>query len=248
MPSPFRTPEQAAKETAAKQAKLAEQAAGLISEGEGLSDKEKGQVIASSQPAPLPQAPSLHDELNKVLGPAVNTKTKVESKTVDEVDLSNLDETTLLKYPIEAKYLNDDAAVSLKPRSSTIVLRWCYFNSGMIRDAKDKVTATNMGRYKHMGFEFASVEDIEGGEDALIEGIIDDGGKIFNYDTVLMKVDKIRLMGHYKKNLLKSLSDMDRSLNKAANQAKGEVTQTTAYQKAMALHPQAKVDFYSPVE
>lgn len=168
----------------------------------------------------------------------------IVSKAANEIDLDKLDESTLLKYPIIAKSLADSAMVVIKPKSNTVVLRWVYFNLGLVRGTQDKVSATNVGRYKFMGFEFATVADIEGGEDALVEGIIDDGGKIINYDTVLMKVDKLRLMGHYKKNLLDSISKVDGALGRAVKSAQGEVQQTSEYQKAMATHPQARIEFF----
>jgi hypothetical protein len=174
-------------------------------------------------------------------------KTVVSSKAMSEAELNDLDETTLMKYPIEAKALNDDGMMLLKPKSSSIVFRWAYYNNGILTRA-DKTTAVNVGRYKYWGFDFATVDDIEGGEAALTDSIVDDGGKIVNYDTVLMKVDKIRLMGHYKKNLLQSLSNVDNSLGKAIKQAEGDIVQTTGYQRAIGTHPQAKIEFYSPVE
>jgi len=246
MPSPFRTP---AAKAADKEQKLADMAAHLVAESEVLTDDQKGQVIASSSEDKKPDASnvSLKDALNGVLGNAKNTKSPVQASNSDEIDLEDLDETTLLKYPIAAKYLNDSAMVRIKPLNSALAFRWVYFNNGMIKDNQDKVSANNVGRYKHWGFEFASIEDIEGGGDALVEGIIDDGGKIINYDTVLMKIDKIRLMGHYKKNLLKSISDMDSSLGKAAKTAEGDLVQSGAYRKAMASHPQAKIEFFSTV-
>jgi len=121
-------------------------------------------------------------------------KSTVQSTTSDKINLDDLDETTLMKYPIVAKSLNDDAATKLKPKSSSIVLRWCYYANGPVKSANStNVNASNIARYRHWGFDFATLDDIEGGEDALTEGIIDDGGKILNYDTVLMKWIKFGL-------------------------------------------------------
>ena len=221
---------------------LAKQAAVAVSEEAKLTNEEAAKVIAASVEVDLGQ------ELNKVLGVAKNTKSPVETKFADEIDLNDLDETTLMKYPIVAKSMNDEASQTMKPKDSSIVFHWCYFNNGMFAGDKDKVSAVNVGRYKRWGFDFATVNDLEGGEDALTDGIIDDNGKIINYDTVLMKVDKIRLMSHYKKNLLSSLLKVDNALGRAVKEAEGSMIQSGEYGKAMATHPQAKIEFYSPAE
>jgi hypothetical protein len=235
----------------AQAATLAAQAVDAIAESEGLTGAEA--VKAAAVPV-VTDNPNLNDALNKVLGPATNTKTpkkpevEVKSRTLSEADLERLDETTLMDYPIEARSLGDDASQLIKPVDSSKALRWVYFNNGMTPNGRDKVTAMNVGRYKKWGFEFCRVEDIVGGEDALVDSIIDDGGKIINYDTVLMKIDKIRLMGHYKKNLLNSMDKVDNALGRAVRSAEGELAQTSAYSKAMATHPGAKIEFFSPAE
>ncbi len=232
--NPFRTPP--SKQT--KEEVLAAEAAKEVAAAEHLSDEEASKILDQVVKAEATAAAKVIKEKPPV----------VEAKTTDEIDLDDLNETTLMKYPIIAKSLNDDATMTLKPKSSAILFRWAYYNNGVLTSSKDKVTAINVGRYKHWGFDFASVDDVEGGENALVDSIVEDGGKIINYDTVLMKVDKIRLMGHYKKNLLQSLSNVDNSLGKAIKAAEGDVVQSTAYSKAMATHPQAKIEFYSPQE
>lgn len=211
-------------------AQLAEQALADVAEAEGLTNEEFAQMKPPTTPSAKP------------------TAKPVKTVSEGEIDFEDLDETTLLKYNIVAKSLNESAMVTLKPVDSSKALRWCYYNNGIVMSNKDKVTAINVGRYKNWGFEFATVNDIQGGEDALVEGIVEDGGKILNYDTVLMKVDKIRLMGHYKKNLLQSLDKVDNSLGRAIKGAEGDVQTSPGYQKARATHPQAKIEFYSPAE
>lgn len=215
-----------------------------LSEGEHLSNEDAVKV-ENIKVAPQP---SLAKELDKVLGKAKNSETKIESRTLSSEDLENLNETTLMDFPITAKSLNDDASQVLKPKDSSKALRWVYWNNGLIANSKDKTSAVNVGRYKRWGFEFAAVEDIQGGEDALVEGIIDDGGKIINYDTVLMIVDKIRLMSHYKKNLINSMDKVNNALGRAKKAAEGEVASSTAYSRTMATHPQAKIEFFSTTD
>lgn len=169
---------------------------------------------------------------------------EVEEK-VTRVNLDDLNETTLLKYPIEAKALNDAPMAIIKPKDSSIVFHWVFYDRASTGNSA-KVSAANIQRYKFWGFEFATLDDIEGGEEALGEGMIDDGASIINYDTVLMKVNKVRLMGHYKKNLLDSLMMTDASLVQAVKAAEADVKQSGMYKKAMATHPKAKIEFYSP--
>jgi len=208
----------------------------MLNLGKDVKDPVKASVAAQAASAVLAaEAPEL--------------KTKVTSKKADEINLDDLNETTLMKYPIVAKSLDDDAMVKLKPKDSSKTLRWCYFANGPVLSPNaQKINAVNISRYKRRGFDFATIEDIEGGEDALTEGIIDDGGRIINYDTVLMIIDKIRLMGHYKQGLQKSMSMVDNALGRAIKGAESELHSTNDYRKAMNTHPQAKIEFYSPAE
>lgn len=171
----------------------------------------------------------------------------LKEEPVSRVSFEELDETTLLKFPIEAKPLNDMPMAIIKPKDKSLSFRWVFYDRSAT-DNRRKVSSENIQRYKFWGFEFATLEDIEGGEEALGNGMIDDGGYITNYDTVLMKISKLRLMQHYKSGLLKSLKNTDGAMKEAIKTAENEVTQSGMYQKAMQAHPKAKIEFYSPVE
>lgn len=165
-------------------------------------------------------------------------------ETEPKVDLKDLDESTLLKYPIEAKMLNDAPMLQVKPVDSGLIFRWVY--CGALKT--DRQGSINVFKYKKMGFEFASVEDIQGGNDMLVDGMLEDGGKIHNFDTVLMKFSKIRLMGHYKANLLRSYDKVNNALKQAKSAAQTDIAGTAAYRNAMSTHPNAEVEFYSPTD
>jgi hypothetical protein len=173
----------------------------------------------------------------------VNPEQVVEETTIN---LDDLDESTLLKYPIIAKSLTEQPMAVIKPKDSSLVFHWVFYDRSTIGNLP-KISAQNLQRYRFWGFEFATIDDIEGGEEALGNGMINDGGQIINYDTVLMKINKIRLMGHYKKNLLRSLKNVDGSLAQAIKSAEMDVVQSGTYSKAMSSHPQATIEFYSPV-
>lgn len=167
-------------------------------------------------------------------------------KVEKEVNLDDLNESTLLKYPIVAKALNEAPMVLIKPKDSSVIFHWVFYDRSATGQTA-RVVAANVQRYKFWGFQFATIDDIQGGEEALADGMFDDGGQITNYDTVLMKIDKIRLMSHYKKNLLDSLIMTDGSLLKAIKSAENDVVQSGTYSKAMREHPKAKIEFYTPL-
>jgi len=164
-----------------------------------------------------------------------------------EINLDDLNETTLLKYPIIAKALNEAPMAIIKPKDSSVAFHWVFYDRSA-SGSTARVVAANVQRYKFWGFEFATLEDIAGGEEALGDGMIDDGGQITNYDTVLMKINKVRLMSHYKKNLLDSLMMVDEGLAHAIKAAEADIVQSGTYGKAMSSHPKAKIEFYSPLE
>jgi hypothetical protein len=211
----------------------------------------KGEVISSTKgpieekPVPSTLKEYVSAEVNDAEGFEQAPEQKEEKPT--RINLEDLNESTLLKYPIIAKSLNDAPMAVIKPKDSSLIFHWIYYDRTATGNSA-KVSAKNVQRYKFWGFEFASVQDVEGGEEALGDGMIDDGENIINYDTVLMKVNKVRLMQHYKKNLLDSLLMTDASLRQAILGAEQEVKNSGMYRKAMETHPKAKIEFYSPLE
>jgi hypothetical protein len=195
---------------------------------------------------PLAQGP-LEAMAEAEVADAEGFKEAPAEEEVVKINLDDLDETTLLKYPIIAKALNDAPMAIIKPKDSSVVFHWVFYDRSATGSTA-RVVAANVQRYKFWGFEFATLQDIEGGEEALGDGMIDDGGQITNYDTVLMKINKVRLMSHYKKNLLDSLMMVDQGLGKAIKAAEMDVVQSGTYGKAMSSHPKAKIEFYSPLE
>lgn len=193
---------------------------------------------------------SLEAEASALVNDAEGFKNAADSLAegpVTRVNIEELDETTLLKFPIEAKNLSDLPMAIIKPKDKNMAFRWVFFDRGAT-GSRQKVSSENMQRYKFWGFQLATIEDIEGGSEALGNGMIDDGGCVTNYDTVLMKIDKVRLMAHYKSGLIKSMKNLDGAMRQAAKAAEGDLTQSGAYHKAMSTHPKAKIEFYSPVE
>lgn len=170
----------------------------------------------------------------------------MDVRPVEKVNLEDLNESTLLKYPIVAKSLNDAPMAVIKPATSDICFHWVFYDRNATGNTA-KVVSQNLQRYRFWGFEFATLADIEGGEDALGEGMVDDG-KIINYDTVLMKINKVRLMQHYKSNLIQSLEMTNKALARAIRSAEADIKRTAQYRKAMEIYPQAKVEFYSPTD
>jgi hypothetical protein len=214
---------------------------GLFDKGPVASTTAGNKPVEAEKPIPS----TLKDYATGAVADAEGFKEPQQEEKATEIDLNDLNETTLLKYPIVAKALNDSPMAIIKPKDSSLVFHWVFYDRSATGNTA-KVSAANVQRYKFWGFEFATLDDIEGGEEALGEGMIDDGANIINYDTVLMKVNKIRLMGHYKRNLLDSLMMTDAALAKAVKSAENDVVQSGMYGKAMAKHPQAKIEFFSP--
>lgn len=214
---------------------------GLFDKGPIATTAQGNKPVEAEKPIPN----TLKEYAGDAVADAEGFKEKPKEEKVTKVDLNDLDETTLLKYPIQAKALNDAPMAVIKPKDSSVVFHWVFYDRAATGNTA-KVSAANIQRYKFWGFEFATLEDIEGGEEALGEGMIDDGANVINYDTVLMKINKIRLMGHYKKNLLDSLMMTDAALVRAIKSAEQDVVQSGMYGKAMANHPQAKIEFFTP--
>lgn len=173
--------------------------------------------------------------------PKASTLT-VETKTADEIDLDDLDETTLLKYNIEARSLEGMALMNLKPSHNDIVLRYCYYTG----NENDQTTRTNMARYKAWKFEFATIDDVQGGEAGLGDCYIDSANKIRYADVVLMKINKIRLMSHYKAGLLRSLNRVDLANMEATQMAETTFKTEPGYNVTKSRHPKADIEFYNP--
>ena len=167
-----------------------------------------------------------------------------EVKVETKVNLDDLNEATLLKYPIIAKALNDAPMAIIKPKTSDIVFHWVFYDRNATGQTA-RVVAQNVQRYRFWGFEFATLDDIEVGEEALADGMVD-SGQIINYDTVLMKINKVRLMAHYKNNLIQSLEMTNKALARAIRAAEHDVKTTQGFRKAMEIHPQARIDFFTP--
>jgi hypothetical protein len=214
---------------------------GLFDKGPVASTSTGNKPVEAEKPIPS----TLKDYAADQVADAEGFKEPQKEEKTTKVNLDDLNETTLLKYPIVAKTLNDSPMAIIKPKDSSLVFHWVFYDRSATGNTA-KVSAANVQRYKFWGFEFATLDDIEGGEESLGEGMIDDGANIINYDTVLMKINKIRLMGHYKKNLLDSLMMTDAALVKAIKSAENDVLQSGMYGQAMAKHPQAKIEFFSP--
>lgn len=175
--------------------------------------------------------------------PPKATTLSVESKTEDEIDLDDLNETTLLKYNIAAKSLEGAAIMDIKPSHNDIVLRYCYYTG----NNDDQVTRTNMARYKAWKYEFATIEDIKDGEQGLGDCYIDSTGKIRYADVVVMKINKIRLMSHYKAGLLRSLNRVDMANLEATQMAETTFKTEPGYNVTRNRHPKADIEFYNPM-
>jgi hypothetical protein len=185
-----------------------------------------------------PQKP-LPGATTKIAAPKAPIVDKVETLSEDDIDLDKLDESTLMKYDIKCKTLDNSAMMALKPSHNDIVLRWVYNGYG------SKEGRSNVNRRKGQGFQFALVDDIEGGVDSLVDAIVE-GDQITCYDVVLMKISKVLLMGHYKFNLLTSHKRVNSAMKAAKKGAEAQLVREAGPALARAKQSNQRVEIYTP--
>ena len=117
-------------------------------------------------------------------------------RTADDIDLSKLDESTAMDLPFisVAEYKLTDM-LNLAPKDPAIRFRWVNFKN---------YVAGNMGRLAAIGFQVASIDDVDTVKTPVDASMID-GTQVIYYDIKLMKVNVLRLMSLYKRNVITSL-------------------------------------------
>jgi hypothetical protein len=160
--------------------------------------------------------PVITDGVEQNFGPDISVKA-VPKKNI-KMDASAIDDSFLGKGIITAKPLSMPEMLAVKPKDPHIMFRWVNYKS----EEGSRVT-----RYQSMGFDIAAKEDIDGPLPMeLKQGAIG----IVCYDVVLMKIDKMRLLGAYEYNLQKSQrmvsrkGSHDKALETAVAQLKADMT------------------------
>lgn len=168
---------------------------------------------------------------------------KVEAQTLTAEQIASLREEDILENPlITAKSLDIPAILDLQPKDPTMMFRWVHLKG---------YDGQNYAIRKSQGFVDARPEDIKGfdpkdPEATLPTGTIVDG-KVMYIDVVLMKIEKLKLFGHYKRVLEKSNKALRKPGDKAVLEAQAFFASEVGQGVLNMLRAQGKdVSFYIP--
>jgi hypothetical protein len=132
-------------------------------------------------------------------------------RPANNIDLANLDESMLMGLPyIQAKSFDVASMLDVKPRDPAYRFRWVNFKNN---------EGGNYDMFKSVGFENATVDDIDQKRTPLGDSIKKQDGTLKYYDVILMKISTIRLMSCYKANIQESLERVGRFNEKAKKEA-----------------------------
>ena len=139
------------------------------------------------------EANKKHENVNRNVA-----KTKV-AKPATEIDLEHLDESMIMDMPeIQATSFKIIDMLDPKPKDKAVRFRWANYKN---------FTAGNLGKYLAIGFQVASIDDVDQTKTPIDPSMID-GTQIKYYDILLLKINVIRLMELYKTNIVKSINKL----------------------------------------
>lgn len=143
------------------------------------------------------------EQFNKLAG----SKT---AQPAQEVDLENLDESMIMNMPeIKASSFKIIDVLNPKPKDKSIRFRWA--------NCKNYV-AGNLGKYLAIGFQVASIDDVDQKKTPIDPSMIE-GSQIKFYDVILLKINVVQLMGLYKRNILRSVDKLTKAKEKGLAEA-----------------------------
>lgn len=173
-------------------------------------------------------------------GPVGNGSGTNGARAAQLIDLENMDESKLLDLPfIDAKSFDVPALLQIKPRDPAIRFRWVNYKNE---------EGGNLQKFKAIGYQNAVQDDVHP-DTPVGENLILDGTTIKFYDVMLMKIGTIRLMQAYKANILKSLTMVGRSPERALKEAKRVWNNECSPDMIDAMKKAGlSVDFYTPAE
>jgi hypothetical protein len=151
-------------------------------------------------------------------------------------DLANLTEADILNMPfIEASNFDVPAMLQLRPKDGGIRFRWVNYKN---------YEGGNYDMFKAIGFTNASTADVEG---PVQDSLLKEDGTIKWFDVILMKVDLLRIMGVYKKNIIRSLEMVGRWQKTAIAQARRTIENEAGSDIWEQLKSRNQtVEFYAP--
>jgi len=155
-------------------------------------------------------------------------------RPAQEIDLAHLDESMIMDMPdIKATAFKIIDILDPKPKDKALRFRWA--------NCKNFV-AGNLGKYLAIGFQVASIEDIDQTRTPIDPSMID-GTQIKWYDVILLKINVIRLMELYKTNIIKSVNKLakarDKGLAEATRQFQSDISAEPGAGRAYSHYKQA---------
>lgn len=127
-----------------------------------------------------------------------------------QLDLENLDESMIMNMPeIKAASFKIIDMLDPKPKDKATRFRWANYKNHV---------AGNLGKYLAIGFEVATLDDVDQKRTPIDPSMID-GTQIKYYDVILLKINVIRLMELYKTNIIKSVNKLAKAKEKGLAEA-----------------------------
>jgi len=131
-------------------------------------------------------------------------------RPAEEIDLANIDESMIMDMPsIKASAFKIIDILDPKPKDKALRFRWAN-NVNFV--------GGNLGKYLAIGFQVASLDDIDQKRTPIDPSMIK-GTQIIWYDVILIKINVIRLMELYKTNIIKSVSKLEKAKVKGLAEA-----------------------------
>jgi len=216
----------------------------------------KGNTVAASQPAEDRAAfqpdirvtqnragfssQQIKDQFNPDVqitpSPSTTEQSAPKVRPATAFDLSSITEADVLNLPfIDAKSFDVPAMLQVKPKDGSLRFRWVNYRN---------YEGGNYAMFKAIGFTNATPEDVEGG---VSDNLLKEDGTVKWFDVILMKVDVLRLMGIYKKNIIRSLEQVGRWQPQAVAQAKRTLENEVGSDVLQAMRKAGhNVEFYAP--
>lgn len=125
---------------------------------------------------------------------------RLQAKTATKADMALIDESMIFDLPfIKASDFSIPGQYDPRPKDPTIRFRWVNCVNAL---------QSNMQRFLALGFIVATPDDVDQVKTPLADTMIN-GTQIKQYDVVLMKINVLKLMALYKRNMEISANKLD---------------------------------------